>query len=247
MARKSLTRSRHTLYKGKKVVPKDLPSLKIHASSLRNSLAAEELAGGPRARARCVIRISRHGATRSLKPATGARQPLPSMIHARARACSDDGCLCLTARTRKRGSTHIGQWQSHAHGRHGLSSCARPMHDPHDAQPLNLPVRAQNSQVGHRGRHAAERRRHEVDIGFSSSGGRIEWLVLASVMRGFGSAIRLMCVCPIANAVLLTHVRAYERSEQTQEIRDNSVTRAGAHVRSGPPCASHSKPQCLRA
>ena len=141
----------HTLYKGKKVVPKDLPSLKIHASSLRNSLAAEELAGGPRARARCVIHISRHGATRSLKPATGARQPLPSMIHARARACSDDGCLRLTARTRKRGSTHIGQWQSHAHGRHGLSSCARPMHVPHDAQPLNLPVRAQNSQVGHRG------------------------------------------------------------------------------------------------
>ena len=234
------------MYKGKKVVPKDLPSLKIHASPLRNSLAAEELAGGPRARARCVIRISRHGATRSLKPATGARQPLPSMIHARARACSDDGCLCLTARTRKRGGTHIGQWQSHAHGRHGLSSCARPMHDPHDAQPLNLPVRAQNSQVGHRGRHAAERRRHEVDIGFSSSGGRIEWLVLASVMRGFGSAIRLMCVCPIANAVLLTHVRAYERSEQTQEIRDNSVTRAGAYVRSGPPCDSHCEPQCLR-
>ena len=164
----------HTLYKGKKVVPKDLPSLKIHASPLRNSLAAEELAGGPRARARCVIRISRHGATRSLKPATGARQPLPSMIHARARACSDDGCLCLTARTRKRGSTHIGQWQSHAHGRHGLSSCARPMHVPHDAQPLNLPVRAQNSQAGHRGRHAAERRRHEVDIGFLRSGGWIE-------------------------------------------------------------------------
>ena len=67
------------------------------------------------------------------------------------------------------------------------------------------------------------------------SGGWIEWLVLASVMRGFGSAIRLMCVCPIANAVLLTHVRAYERSEQTQEIRDNAVTRAVAYVRSGPP------------
>ena len=110
----------HTLYKGKKVVPKDLPSLKIHASPLRNSLAAEELAGGPRARARCVIRISRHGATRSLKPATGARQPLPSMIHVRARACNDDGCLCLTARTRKRGSTHIGQWQPRARGEHGL-------------------------------------------------------------------------------------------------------------------------------
>ena len=29
------------------------------------------------------------------------------------------------------------------------------MHVPHDAQPLNLPVRAQNFQVGHRGRHAA--------------------------------------------------------------------------------------------
>ena len=164
----------HTLYKGKKVVPKDLPSLKIHASPLRNSLATEEAAGGPRACARCVVCISIHGATLSHGTAQGALQPSPSMIHARARALSDAGCLRMMARTRKRGSTHIGQWQSHAHGRHGLSSCARPMHVPHDAQPLNLPVRAQNSQAGHRGRHAAERRRHEVDIGFMRSGGWID-------------------------------------------------------------------------
>ena len=93
----------------------------------------------------------------------------------------------------------------------------------HDAQPLNLPVRAQNSQVGHRGRHAAERRRHEVDIGFVSSGGCIEWLDLASVMRGLDSAVRFMYMRPIANAVLPSLVRAYERSEQTQEIRYNSL------------------------
>ena len=207
------------MYKGKKLVPKDLRALKIHASPLRNSLAAEELAGGPRASARCVIRISRHGATRSLKPATGARQPLPSMIHVRARACNDDGCLCLTARTRKRGSTHIGQWQSHAHGRHGLSSCVRPMHDPHDAQPLNLPVRAQNSQVGHRGRHAAERRRREVDIGLLRSGGPIEGLGLASIMRGSSPAIRLMHVCSFANRVRVTvyaHTSAPQQSHASR-------------------------------
>ena len=241
------------MYKGKKLVPKDLQTLKIHASALRNSLVAAEAAGGPRARARCVVRVSRHGATLSPRPALGACQPCPSMIHARARACSDDDCLCLTARTRKRGGTHIGQWQSHAHGRHGLSSCARPMHDPHDAQPLNLPVRAQNSQVGHRGRHAAERRRHEVDIGFVSSGGCIEWLGLASVMRGLDSAVRFMYMHPIANAVphpvLPSLVRAYDfraLRADTQEIRYKSVTRARAYVRSGPPCDSHCEPQCLR-
>ena len=76
----------HTLYKGKKVVPKDLPSLKIHASPLRNSLAAEEAAGGPRARARSVVHITRHEATLSHGTALGARQPCPSMIHVRARA-----------------------------------------------------------------------------------------------------------------------------------------------------------------
>ena len=148
-----------------------------------------------RARARSVVHITRHEATLSHGPALGARQPCacPSMIHVRARACSDDGCLRMTARTRKRGSTHIGQWQSHAHGRHGLSSCARPMHVPHDAQPLNLPVRAQNSlKAGHRGRHAAERRRHEVDIGFMRSGGWIEWLGLLSLVRGSSAAVRLM-------------------------------------------------------
>ena len=202
------------MYKGKKVVPKDLPSLKIHASPLRNSLAAEELAGGPRASARCVIRISRHGATRSLKPATGARQPLPSIIHARARACSDDGCLCLTARTRKRGGTHIGQWQSHAHGRHGLSSCARPMHDPHDAQPLNLPVRAQNSQVGHRGRHAAERRRHEVDFGVLHSGGGLKCLAWPVGCAG-PAQLSNLGICALLRIhcwSLRTHVRTLETS-----------------------------------
>ena len=51
---------------------------------------------------------------------------------------------------------------------------------------------------------------------------------------------------PIANVVLPILVRAYERSEQTQEIKYNSVTRAGAYVRSGPPCDSHCEPQCLR-
>ena len=38
----------------------------------------------------------------------------------------------------------------------------------------------------------------------------------------------------IANVVLPILVRAYERSEQTQEIKYNSVTRAGAYVMSGP-------------
>ena len=50
----------------------------------------------------------------------------------------------------------------------------------------------------------------------------------------------------ISNVVLPTLVRAYERSEQTQEIKYNSVTRAGAYVWSGPPCDSHCEPQCLR-
>ena len=83
-------RTPHTLYKGKKIVPKDLPSLKIHARPLRNSLAAEEAAGGPRARARCVILVSMHDMTLSHRPAIGARQPCLLMIYARARACSDD-------------------------------------------------------------------------------------------------------------------------------------------------------------
>jgi len=169
-----------------------------------------------------VIHISRHGATRSLKPATGARQPLPSMIHARARACNDDGCLCLTARTRKRGSTHIGQWQSHAHGRHGLSSCAWPMHGPYDAQLLNLPVRAQNSQVGHRGRHTAERRRHEVDIGFSRSGGWIEWLGLLSCACGSGSGTRFMHLSTTANVLLVTVYAHTSALRQSHGIRTAS-------------------------
>ena len=138
----------HTLYKGKKVVPKDLPSLKIHASPLRNSLAAEEAAGGPRARARSVVHITRHEATLSHGTALGARQPCPSMIHVRARACSDDGCLRMTARTCRRRSTQNEPWQSRARAEHGLSCCAQPMHDRHDDQPLNLPARAQESHVG---------------------------------------------------------------------------------------------------
>ena len=151
----------HTLYKGKKVVPKDLPSLKIHASSLRNSLAAEEAAGGPRARARSVVHITRHEATLSHGTALGARQPCPSMIHVRARACrSDDGCLRMTARTCRRRSTQNEPWQSRARAEHGLSCCAQPMHDRHDAEPLNLPARAQESHHGLRGQHAGARRRH---------------------------------------------------------------------------------------
>ena len=164
-------RARHTLYKGKKLVPKDLQTLKIHASALRNSLVAAEAAGGPRARARCVVRVSRHGATLSPRPALGACQPCPSMIHARARACSDDGCLRMTARTRTRRSTQNEPWQSLSRAEHGLSCCAQPIHDRHDAQPLNLPARAQESHVGLRGRHAGARRRHAVDIGLLRSGG----------------------------------------------------------------------------
>ena len=196
-----------TLYKGKKVVPKDLPSLKIHASSLRNSLAAEEAAGGPRARARSVVHITRHEATLSHGTALGARQPCPSMIHVRARACSDDGCLRMTARTCRRRSTQNEPWQSRARAEHGLSCCAQPMHDRHDAEPLNLPARAQESQVGLRGRHAAERRRREVDIGLLRSGGPIEGLGLASTMRGSSPAIRLMHVCSFANRVRVTVYR----------------------------------------
>ena len=137
----------HTLYKGKKLVPKDLGALKIHASPLRNSLAAEEAAGGPRARARSVVHITRHEATLSHGTALGARQPCPSMIHVRARACSDDGCLRMTARTCRRRSTQNEPWQSRARAEHGLSCCAQPMHDRHDAEPLNLPARAQESNL----------------------------------------------------------------------------------------------------
>ena len=236
------------MYKGKKVVPKDLPSLKIHASPLRNSLAAEELAGGPRARARCVIRISRHGATRSLKPATGARQPLPSMIHARARACSDDGCLRMTARTCRRRSTKNEPWQYRAHAEHGLPCCAQPMHDRHDAEPLNLPARAQESHHGLRGRHAAERRRREVDIGLLRSGGPIEGLGLASTMRGSSPAIRLMHVCSFANRVRVTvyaHTSAPQQSHASRYWLLLLNARAHAHMRFGPPVASHHEPQCL--
>ena len=161
----------HTLYKGKKIVPKDLPSLKIHARPLRNSLAAEEAAGGPRARARCVILVSMHDMTLSHRPAIGARQPCLLMIYARARACSDDGCLRMTARTCRRRSTQNEPWQSRARAEHGLSCCAQPMHDRHDAEPLNLPARAQESHHGLRGQHAGARRRHKVDIGLLRSGG----------------------------------------------------------------------------
>ena len=150
----------HTMYKGKKLVPKDLRALKIHASPLRNSLAAEEAAGGPRARARSVVHITRHEATLSHGTALGARQPCPSMIHVRARACSDDGCLRMTARTCRRRSTQNEPWQSRARAEHGLSCCAQPMHDRHDAEPLNLPARAQESHHGLRGQHAGARRRH---------------------------------------------------------------------------------------
>ena len=48
----------------------DLRASKIHASALQNSLAAEEAAGGPRARARCVILVSMHDMTLSHRPAT---------------------------------------------------------------------------------------------------------------------------------------------------------------------------------
>ena len=126
------------------LVPKDTSALKIHARPLQNSLTPAEPAGGPRARARCIVTISTHGATHADKTATGARQPLPSMMKARARACSDHGCLRMTARTRKRSSTQNGQWQSRAHARHGMLSCAQSMHDPQHAQTLKLPARTQD-------------------------------------------------------------------------------------------------------
>ena len=119
-------------------------ALKIHARPLQNSLTPAEPAGGPRARARCIVTISTHGATHADKTATGARQPLPSMMNARARACSDHGCLRMTARTRKRSSTQNGQWKSRTHARHGMLSCAQSMRDPQHAQPLKLPARTQD-------------------------------------------------------------------------------------------------------
>ena len=186
------------MYKGKKIVPKDLPSLKIHARPLRNSLAAEEAAGGPRARARCVILVSMHDMTLSHRPAIGARQPCLLMIYARARACSDDGCLRMTARTRKRRSTQIGQCRSCARAEHGLSCFTQPMHDRHDAEPLNLPARAQESHVHLRGARAARRRTsatHQVDIGLRRSEGWIEGLGLLSWVRGCPAHASDCCIC----------------------------------------------------
>ena len=207
---------------------------------------AAEAAGGPRARARCVVRVSRHGATLSPRPALGACQPCPSMIHARARACSDDGCLRMTARTRTRRSTQNEPWQSLSRAEHGLSCCAQPIHDRHDAQPLNLPARAQESHVGLRGRHAGARRRHQVDIGLRQSEGWIEGLGLLSWVRGSGACIRLLHLCTNTNTLLVTVYAHTSAREQAQQIRYNFITRAQAYVRSGPPCDSHCEPQCLR-
>ena len=89
------------------------------------------------------------------------------------------------------------------------------MHHRHVAEPLNLPARAQESHVGLRGRHAAERWRREVDIGLLRSGGPIEGLGLASTMRGSSPAIRLMHVCSFANRVRVTvyaHTSAPQQS-----------------------------------
>ena len=61
--------------------------------------------------------------------------------------------------------------QSLARAEHGVSCCVQLMRGRHDTEPLNLPARAQESHVGLRGRHAAERRRREVDIGLLRSGG----------------------------------------------------------------------------
>ena len=153
------------------MVPKDTSALKIHARPLQNSLTPAEPAGGPRARARCIVTISTHGATHADKTATGARQPLPSMMNARARAC-DHGCLRMTARTCRRRSTQNEPWQSRARAEHGLSCCAQPMHDRHDAEPLNLPARAQESHHGLRGQHAGARRRHNKStLGCGGRGG----------------------------------------------------------------------------
>ena len=89
------------------------------------------------------------------------------------------------------------------------------MHDRHDAEPLNLPARAQESHVGLRGRHAGARRRHEVDIGLVRSGGWIEWLGLPSLVRGSSSAVRLMHLRTITNRMLVigyAHTSATEPS-----------------------------------
>ena len=84
---------------------------------------------------------------------------------------------------------------------------------------LDPPARAQESHVGLRGRHAAERRRREVDIGLLRSGGPIEGLGLASTMRGSSPAIRLMHVCSFANRVRVTvyaHTSAPQQSHASR-------------------------------
>ena len=144
------------------------------------------------------------------------------MIHVRARACNDDGCLCLTARTRKRGSTHIGQWQPRARARHGLSRFAQPMHDCQHAQPLNWTARAQDAHDGLRGRHAGLRRRHEVDIGFLRAGGWIEGLSLLSYMRGSSAAIRLVHLFMNANRMLAAVYAHTSASEHSHGNSDSS-------------------------
>ena len=204
------------------MVPKDTSALKIHARPLQNSLTPAEPAGGPRARARCIVTISTHGATHADKTATGARQPLPSMMNARARACSDHGCLRMTARTCRRRSTQNEPWQSRARAEHGLSCCEQPMHDCHDAEPLNLPARAQESHHGLRGQHAGARRRQQVDIGLRRSGGWIEGLGLLSWVRGSSACIRLVHLCSNANRMLVTVYAHTSASEHSHGNSDSS-------------------------
>ena len=109
------------------------------------------------------------------------------------------------------------------------------MHDRHDAEPLNLPARAQESHHGLRGQHAGARRRHEVDIRLLRSGGWIEGLGLLSWVRGSGSGIRLLHLCTNTNTLLVTVYAHTSAREEAQQIRHNFITRAQVYVRSGPP------------
>ena len=138
----------------------------------RIHLRRRRAAGCPRARARCVVLLSTHDMTISHKPAIGARQPCLLRIYARARACSDDGCLRMTARTRKRRSTQIGQCQSCARAEHGLSCFTQPMHDRERMLSHSIcppACRTLKAHVHLRGQHAGARRRHKIDIGLLRS------------------------------------------------------------------------------
>ena len=124
---------------------------KRHLSSENSREASPEFtyAGGARWRSAGACALHRHhlDARCDARRQDGYRcapAVAPSMMNAWARAGSDHGCLRMTARTRKRSSTQNGQWQSRAHARHGMLSCAQSMHEPQHAQTLKLPARTQD-------------------------------------------------------------------------------------------------------